>query len=58
MPQWVENCVESMMKDPNFKGTREEAWAICTARYKKLQKGDVGDYKGTLFKEKEERTKP
>lgn len=38
MPAWIENCVNGILKNPDFKPkkgrTKEQsAWAICTARY-------------------------
>ena len=38
-PQVVEDCVTSMMADKNFKGTKSDAYAICTAQYNKKMKG-------------------
>ena len=55
MPEWVENCVKGVLKNPNFKSKKgrtkkQSAWAICTDRYKDIQalsnKKNISNNKG------------
>lgn len=47
MPEWVDQCVKALMKDPDFspedpEQTKEQAaWAVCQARYKQRAEGSV-----------------